>query len=345
MSFEIPNETDATDPTQAELDRRDLEAITTAIERDLVLVDGFEVTENSGGADMSVDVADGVVSTSGILIPITGGNEAIAAADPDDPRFDLVIIDSGISIVTGTPAPAPAFPAVVPSDSVLLAAVFVPAADTTISDDQIVDKRFLSSDATPFPALLTLDPFGTPNTAWGIDPGTPYTDPTRQNITPIVDDIYFEPFVVPRRMSLDALAIQVETGTGTGGDEARLGIYRAEGVLSGHNPFGLILDAGTVPINAAGFQTLTGLAQELPPGNYWKAIVYESVAGPLSITRWEGGPMWIVDDGADVNRYVINVRNAAATFGALPSTAAADTWGTAGAEGFRHSILVQWSQL
>lgn len=58
------------------------------------------------------------------------------------PRFDLITVNSsGTKAVTaGTASSNPVFPAI-PANSIVLAAIYVPAADTDIDANQIIDKR------------------------------------------------------------------------------------------------------------------------------------------------------------------------------------------------------------
>lgn len=79
-------------------------------------------------------------------------NVTIAAADPTNPRIDLVVVSdpdaqySGSSntpvlqVITGTPAPSPAAPTC-PASSIVLAQVAVAANATSIGSGNITDKR------------------------------------------------------------------------------------------------------------------------------------------------------------------------------------------------------------
>jgi hypothetical protein len=71
----------------------------------------------------------------------------ITAADSINPRFDLVCVNNvgSLSITAGAPAAAPVFPTI-PTSSIPLAALYVPASCTVCSPGQIIDKR-MSIDA------------------------------------------------------------------------------------------------------------------------------------------------------------------------------------------------------
>lgn len=121
----------------------------------------LEVTQRGAGANMSVDVADGNGFAAGTESAwqgmYHGSNDAtknitIAAADPTDPRIDLIVMTFRDSLysgtdddwilqrVAGTPSPAPSPPAL-PDNSLLLASVAVAAGATSITDANITDER------------------------------------------------------------------------------------------------------------------------------------------------------------------------------------------------------------
>jgi hypothetical protein len=131
------------------------------------VVSGFAVSQYSGGANMSVDIAAGIA-----LIEITNTNvahgktyktwfentatvtKAITTADPTNPRKDRVVLRIDVStnpdanaaniavieVLAGTPAGSPSAPAE-PANAITLAIIDIPASDTTISTGQITDSR------------------------------------------------------------------------------------------------------------------------------------------------------------------------------------------------------------
>jgi hypothetical protein len=124
------------------------------------------VTQN-GTPNMSVNVASGQIFIPGTEGPTQGTyscindatkNVTIAAADPTNPRIDLIVAkvqDSfysggtntfSIVAVTGTPAGSPTPPAA-PANSLTLAQISVVANDTSITTGEITDKRFFMSAA------------------------------------------------------------------------------------------------------------------------------------------------------------------------------------------------------
>lgn len=80
----------------------------------------------------------------------TGGSLTLAAADPSNPRVDLIVaqvVDVGSSSttyavvpITGTPGASPPAPAT-PTTSIALAQVLIPAGSTSITSGQITDLR------------------------------------------------------------------------------------------------------------------------------------------------------------------------------------------------------------
>ena len=114
---------------------------------------------------MSVNVATGEVWVPGTSSSTQGGyygrvssttNLSVAAANPSNPRIDLVVAvvtDSAysgatntfaVAVVTGTPASSPSPPAV-PTSAITLAQVAVPAAVTSITSGDITDERVLAA--------------------------------------------------------------------------------------------------------------------------------------------------------------------------------------------------------
>jgi hypothetical protein len=118
-----------------------------------ILADGINGTAMvlSGGAcsaqgspNMTVAVSKAATVSGGTLNATAAANATIGTAHASNPRIDLVVISSAgsIAVRAGTAATAPKPPNRTAGD-VALCAVFVPANDTTISANQIVDKRML----------------------------------------------------------------------------------------------------------------------------------------------------------------------------------------------------------
>lgn len=140
MAFTIPNVGDAAFSDQAEPDSKDFEILGQGVQGSGV-VSGCAVSAQAT-PDMTVAVASGTVRISGTSASVTAGNLTIGAADASNARFDFIAVDNAgtKSVVAGTASANPVFPAV-PANSIILASVYVPANDTAINSNQIIDKR------------------------------------------------------------------------------------------------------------------------------------------------------------------------------------------------------------
>lgn len=146
MTATIPNVQTASYAYQSEVDTQDIAAWMAGIAGTGV-TSGCAVTAQ-GTPNMTVAVALGTVLVAGAIGSVTAGNQTIAAADSVNPRFDLIVVNSSgvVSVAQGTPAAHPSFPTI-PANSVVLAAIYVPANATTITTSQIIDKRVVVSAA------------------------------------------------------------------------------------------------------------------------------------------------------------------------------------------------------
>ncbi len=143
MAFTIPNESAALTPKQAEPDKGDIDILVAGI-GGAGVVSGCAVTAQAT-PDMTLAVASGTIrNADGTTASVSAANVTITAADATNPRFDLVVASSAgaLSVTAGTAAAAPVYPAI-PANSIVLAAVYVPAGDTAIESNQITDKRVL----------------------------------------------------------------------------------------------------------------------------------------------------------------------------------------------------------
>lgn len=142
MPFQIPNAVDAAFADQAEPDSRDIDVLVAA-HSSTGVVTGCAVTAQ-GSPNMTVAVAAGSVMVNGVTRPVTAGNVTIATADGVNPRFDLITATSTGTkgVVQGTASSNAVLPAI-PASRAVLAAVYVPAGDTSIQTNQIIDKRVL----------------------------------------------------------------------------------------------------------------------------------------------------------------------------------------------------------
>jgi hypothetical protein len=146
MSFTIPNTSGSIeDPTgvfpQAQIDKVDVDILAAGAGGRSGVSSGCAVTAQ-GSPNMTVAVASGTVVVAGTEVAVTSGNVTVGAAHASLNRFDLITVNnSGTKACTaGTAASSPVFPAI-PANSVVLAAIYIPDADTAINSNQIIDKR------------------------------------------------------------------------------------------------------------------------------------------------------------------------------------------------------------
>ena len=141
MAFGIPNQADAgASALQSAVDAGDFDILVEAYNGDGV-ISGGAVTTSCG---LALAVASGVAMVNGARVTIGSGTVTISTADACNPRIDLIHVTCGgtKTVTAGTAAAVPVYPAV-PANSAVLAAVFVPAADTVIATAQIIDKRVI----------------------------------------------------------------------------------------------------------------------------------------------------------------------------------------------------------
>jgi hypothetical protein len=141
MAFTIPDKGEGANDIQSILFQEQLDILVAGDTQSEAVVTGCAVTAQ-GSPDMTVAVAAGLVRSNGYSYWVTAANGTITAADGTNPRLDLVVIDSAgaIAVRAGTAAAAPKPPARTAND-VALALVYLPATDTTIASNQIVDQR------------------------------------------------------------------------------------------------------------------------------------------------------------------------------------------------------------
>lgn len=127
----------------------------------VVAAGDLAVSQRGTGANMSVDVAAGAAWVRGDTSTVQPtyrvrsddvANLAVAAANPSQPRIDLVVAevrdstfagvddDWRLRVITGTPAGSPSAPSL-PVSCLPLAEVLVDAAATSIVDGKITDRR------------------------------------------------------------------------------------------------------------------------------------------------------------------------------------------------------------
>lgn len=105
---------------------------------------GMTPTQRAAGANMSVDIAAGYYWINQTRYTYAGGNQAVNAAHATLARWDIIYFTAaGIQYTAGTAATYPLMPTL-PASSVLIASVYVAAADTSITDSEIRDERVIT---------------------------------------------------------------------------------------------------------------------------------------------------------------------------------------------------------
>lgn len=159
MPFTIPNYDSATYPDQAEPDSVDFKILGTGISGNGV-ISGCEVAAK-GTPDMNVTVSAGTIVVGGTVAAVSAGTLSVSSANATNARFDLVRVNSSgsLSILAGTASSNPVFNNTLSSTEVALASLYIPANASSVTANQIVDKR-LTVVYNVFSSLATHIKFG-----------------------------------------------------------------------------------------------------------------------------------------------------------------------------------------
>lgn len=139
MAFTLPDKGEGDHDLQSILFQEYLDVLVAGISGVDCVLSGLAVT---GGADMTPAVAKGAVLSNRILRAVAAADVTIGAADGTNPRIDLIVVNSSgsLAVRAGTAAASPKSPARTAND-VVLAAVYVPANDTSIETTKCIDMR------------------------------------------------------------------------------------------------------------------------------------------------------------------------------------------------------------
>lgn len=141
MPFTIPNFDNATYADQAEPDSEDFDNIANGV-RGYGVLSGCAVSAGTNATNPAYSVSAGTIGYDGYVAAASAvTNGTLAIGNIANPRFDLITVTTtgAVSVVTGTPSNNPVFPAT--SNPVVLAAIYVPANATSITANNIIDKR------------------------------------------------------------------------------------------------------------------------------------------------------------------------------------------------------------
>lgn len=139
--FTIPDKGEPDNDIQSILFQEYIDVLVAGLSGVDCVLAGLGVT---GGADMTPAVAKGAVLTNGVMKAVAAADVTIGTADATNPRIDLIVVNASgaLAVRAGTAAAAPKPPARTAND-VVLAAVYVPANDTTIGAGAITDMRVM----------------------------------------------------------------------------------------------------------------------------------------------------------------------------------------------------------
>lgn len=310
MAFTIPDNDEATSTNQALWMQTDINALVAGIGGDGV-VSGCAVTAQ-GTPDMTVAVAAGTVRLAGVYVAVAAGNVTITTANATNPRIDLIVVNSSgtKSATAGTAAANPKAPDI-PASSVLLAMVYVPANQTSITSGLITDKR----------AIVPLLPMAAARAKAG---GTTHYSVPGVNITstitdvPAVNTVRYMPFLVNgATLTLDQMAISVQIAAAS--SFVRVGIYAAD---TDWQPTTLVVDGGALDTSTTGQKTAS-ISTTLPPGRYLMAM--NATVGTPTLRGFRGGHA-LIGYNATLSNFSFWSITGSQTYGAFPSTGTA--WST-----------------
>lgn len=137
----VPDKGEGQNDLQSILFQEALDVLVEGIGGKNSVLSGCAVTAQ-GSPDMTVAVAKGAVLSNGLMYAVAAANVTVGTADATNPRIDLIVITpaGAKACRAGTAAAAPKPPARTAND-VVIAAVYIPANDTTIASNQITDSR------------------------------------------------------------------------------------------------------------------------------------------------------------------------------------------------------------
>jgi hypothetical protein len=105
---------------------------------------GMTPTQRGAGANMSIDVASGYFWIAQTRYTYAGGNVVVSAAHASLNRWDVVYANSGgVGYTAGTATVTPTMP-VLGAGQILIAAIYVTAGTSAITDSVIRDERVMT---------------------------------------------------------------------------------------------------------------------------------------------------------------------------------------------------------
>jgi hypothetical protein len=136
--------------------------------------------------------------------------------------------------------------------------------------------------------------------------------------------LYTHPFIITQKQTADRIGVLV-SGV-IAGKKCRLGIYADSNGMPG----ALVVDAGEESVAVAGIYPVT-IAQVLPPGRYWLAVVSEATPGLHAFYHYYGFMfMGVKDESPSMSSAAPQGVYVAHAYGALPDPFGTPTemWGS-----------------
>ena len=114
------------------------------------VISGCATSQRAAGANMSVDVATGQITVSGVNSNISGINVIISSAETTLSRIDSIFL-SGTSAIYGKgDALINPYPANLPTQNLLAATFRIDSGTTTVTNAMISDCRIIREEIVPF---------------------------------------------------------------------------------------------------------------------------------------------------------------------------------------------------
>lgn len=236
------------------------------------VLDGCGVSAQTS-PDGTVQVAAGGILIENIPYSVTADSSVdILGANPADadlPRVDLIQVDDTdtVSVTVGTPTEPDQTGYVTEPDrdytQVLLAGVYVAAGVTTITADDVFDRRDF--------ALIHTSPYRVSG-RWYIPEAAAFASGASFSTT---DTLVAMPFFTAKQFDIQALGFRLTSSSANSGCVVRLGVYSDDGA----GGLALLVDAGTVAVDSgAGTGSKTAsVSTTLTPGWWWLACALQGM--------------------------------------------------------------------
>ncbi len=153
----------------------------------------------------------------------------------------------------------------------------------------------------------------------------------------VINRVLYFPMIVNHPIQVDRLSIAVQAA-GAGSTTSRLGIYHADEELQ---PLGLIVDAGTVAVDATGVKNLAvSPAALLTPGRYLLAMNTDGTPTLRSVRPHFMDWGFLAPETTGQNR-VVSILRANQTYAAFPDPGTAITSADLSNQGYQYMVFLR----